>query len=79
MFINNNNYVKFTIISYIIISIIIWVKKPKLLFNKNSIKTFGIGPNKTIFYYPFILIILAIIIYFIFFNISMIKSLRFTN
>jgi hypothetical protein len=79
MFINNNNYIKFTIIFYIIISIIIWVKKPKLLFYNNKLRIFGIGPNKTIFYYPFIIIILAIILYFIFFNISMIKSLKYTN
>lgn len=60
-------YLKYTITTYLIISIIIWVKKPSVMFDRDGqMKNFGIGPNKTIFYYPLILIILAIITFSVF-------------
>jgi hypothetical protein len=55
--------IKYSIIIYLAISIFIWMQKPKLMFNNNNIKNFGIGVNKTIFYYPLVMIVLAIIIY----------------
>ena len=60
--------IKYSIIIYLVISIFIWMQKPKLMFNNNNIKSFGIGVNKTIFYYPLVMIVLAIIIYSISLN-----------
>ena len=74
---NFDGYLKYSIILFIVISVIIWIKKPKCIFdNDNNLKKFGIGNNKTIFYFPFVLIVLAIIIYFIFFSFYLRKSLR---
>jgi hypothetical protein len=58
-----NEHIKYSIIVYMIISIYIWVTKPSLLFNNGRIKNFGIGRNKTIFYYPLLMIVIAIVIY----------------
>lgn len=67
MIINSKDYLKYSIILFLLISIIIWNKKPKLIFdNNNNIKQFGTGKNKTIFYFPFLIVIIAIIIFFIF-------------
>ena len=75
--INFNNYLKFTIITYLFISIIIWIKKPRLIFNdKSNLKQFGIGKSKTIFYYPFVIIVLSIIIYFIYFSLYLRNGLK---
>jgi hypothetical protein len=75
--INSSEYLKYSIIAYVIISIYIWIKKPSLLFdNQQNIKQFGIGYNKTIFYYPFLIIILAIILYSIFYSFHLRKSLQ---
>ena len=60
--------IKYSIIIYLAISIFMWTQKPKLMFNNNNIKSFGIGVNKTIFYYPLVMIVLAIIIYSISLN-----------
>ena len=75
--INSDGYLKYSIIVFIVIAVFIWIRKPKCIFNKDkNLKRFGIGKYKTIFYYPFILIILAIIIYFIFYSIFLRKSLH---
>ena len=56
--------IKYSVIIYLVISIFIWMQKPKLMFNNNNnIRSFGIGVNKTIFYYPLVMIVFAIIIY----------------
>ena len=73
--INFDEYFKYTIILFIIISIIIWIKKPKLIFNKNGkMRNYGIGPGKTVFYFPIVIIFLAITIYYIFLNLYLRKS-----
>ena len=58
-----NEHIKYSIIVYMIISIYIWVTKPSLLFYNGRVKSFGIGRNKTIFYYPLLMIVIAIVIY----------------
>jgi hypothetical protein len=60
--------IKYSVIIYLAISVFIWMQKPKLMFNNNNIKSFGIGVNKTIFYYPLVMIVLAIVIYSISLN-----------
>jgi len=52
---------------YVIVSYIIWIYKPSIFFDTNGqIKSFGLGENQTVFYYPLILIFLSIIIFYIF-------------
>lgn len=63
-----NNQIKYTIFIYLIISIYIWIQKPQIIFQQNKLKAFGIGNNKTIFYYPLLLIILAIFCYSLMLN-----------
>jgi len=54
----------------------IWVQKPKLIFDdQNNIKPFGVGKKKTIFYYPLILIVLACCIYFVFLSVFLKKNI----
>ena len=68
--------IKYSIIIYLAISVFIWIQKPKLMFHNNNIKSFGIGVNKTIFYYPLVMIVLAIIIYSVFLNLFNDTNLR---
>ena len=60
-----NNHVKYTLIIYIVISIYLWHLKPKIMFNQinKKMKPFGLGYNKTILYYPLIIIVIGILIY----------------
>jgi hypothetical protein len=49
---------------YLCISIGLYILKPKIMFNPDgSLKKFGIGYEKTIFYYPYVIIIFALVIY----------------
>ena len=76
MLLNTDNYLKYSVIVYLFIALAIWIKKPKIMFNdEKKIKNFGIGRNKTIFYYPVVLIILAIFTFTIFNNIYLRQSL----
>lgn len=71
-----NFNLKYIIIIYLFIGIMIWVQKPKLIFDdQNNIKPFGVGKKKTIFYYPLILIVLACCIYFVFLSVFLKKNI----
>lgn len=49
---------------YLCIAIGIYLLKPKIMFNSDgSIKKFGIGYDKTIFYYPYVIIVFALLLY----------------
>jgi len=63
--INITKHLKYTLVLYIFISIYLWQLKPKIMFNQSdkTMKTFGLGRNKTILYYPIVIIIIAILIY----------------
>jgi hypothetical protein len=64
-----NKILLLTIVFYIAISLIIWVFKPSIMFNFNgSVKNLGVNDDETIFFYPIILIFLAIFLYIIFFK-----------
>jgi hypothetical protein len=60
----------YTIISFTIIIVVIYYTKPKVLFNKNKLKEFGIGYGKSLLPFPIISIFIAILIYLIFFYID---------
>ena len=63
--ININKHLKYSLIIYIFISVYIWQLKPNMMFNQinKKMKTFGLGKNKTILYYPLLIIIIGILIY----------------
>jgi hypothetical protein len=54
------------IFSYIVVCLIIWHYKPKIMFENNKIKKFGIGYDKTICNYQITIILLAIILFYIY-------------
>ena len=58
-----DNYLKVIFFLYLTISIGLYYFKPSMMFSDGQIKQFGVGKNKTIFYFPLALIIIAIIIY----------------
>ena len=54
------------IILYIAVSVVLWLLKPSIMFHSNgSIKSFGVNNDETVFFYPIVLIFIAIIIYII--------------
>jgi hypothetical protein len=56
-----------TLLSYIIISVVIYQLKPPFMFHKDgSFKQFGVGKNKTIFPFWLVTTILGILIYLYF-------------
>lgn len=57
---------KYVILVYIIFSLLLLQFKPKIMFENNKIKPFGIGTHKTIFNYNISLIFISLIIFFIF-------------
>lgn len=75
MIINLDNYIKYSIIVFLFFSILIWIKKPKLVFdNDKKMKQFGTGRNKTILYYPFLIFMIALISFYTFNILSLIKK-----
>ena len=71
-----NFNLKYIIFAYLFLGIIIWIQKPKLIFDEQgNIRPFGVGKEKTIFYYPLLLIILACCIYFIFMSVFLKKNI----
>lgn len=55
-----------TLVIYIIINLLLFIFKPKLLFtNDGKIKSFGCDNNKTILSLPLLTISISIIFYFI--------------
>jgi len=65
----------YTFIIFIAIMIIIYYTKPLIMFDKDKIKQFGIGENKTLTPLPVISIIIAILLYVIFFYIDSINKI----
>jgi|SaaInlStandDraft_1057018.scaffolds.fasta_scaffold74184_2 hypothetical protein len=62
-----NTIMILSILLYVIIGMVLWLIKPSLMFNSNgSVKSFGVQEDQTIFYFPIVLIFMAIIIYIIF-------------
>ena len=60
------NHLYLSVLTFIIISLIIYTLKPKFMFRDNRIIPTGLGANKTIFSYPVIMILIAIILYILF-------------
>ena len=55
------------IIIYLVTGYLIWHTKPLIFFDEGGdMKTFGLGEDETVFYYPLILIFISIIVFYIF-------------
>ena len=55
------------IIIYLVVAYLIWHVKPLVFFDEDGdMKTFGLGDDETVFYYPLILIFISIIVFYIF-------------
>jgi len=51
---------------YLFIAILIIYIRPAYIFNEDgSLKPFGVGPNETLLYYPMVLILTAIILFYL--------------
>ena len=51
---------------YIILAVAVWYIKPTLFFtDEGDLKEFGLEDGKTIFYYPIVMVFMAIIIFYI--------------
>ena len=69
-----NNYIQIIIILYLIIAIGLYIYKPIIMFKNNKMKSFGVGKSKTIFYYPYILIISSFLLYIIIYQFYISKT-----
>ena len=59
------NHLYLSVLLFIIISLVIYTLKPEFMFKDNRIIPTGLGANKTIFSYPVIMMIIAIVIYIV--------------
>ena len=58
-------HIKYVILIYFIIAFVLYKLKPNLIFDKNKIKSFGVGTRKTIFNYYIILIFISILLFYL--------------
>lgn len=64
----------YTFIVFGVIMALIYYTKPNMMFDKNKIKSFGIGKNKSLIPLPVMALIIAILLYSIFFYIDTINT-----
>lgn len=64
----------YTFMVFSVVMALIYYTKPKMMFDKNKIKSFGIGKNKTLIPLPVMALIIAILLYSIFFYVDSINS-----
>lgn len=61
-----NNRVKYAIVVYLALVIILVLTKPKFFFKKNNqFKEFGTGPDKTVIPFWLVLLVIAILSYYL--------------
>lgn len=60
-----NNYLQIITFLYLVIAVSLYLLKPKIMFQNNKMKQFGVGKSKTIFYYPLVIVLFAIVLYII--------------
>ena len=61
-----NNRVKYAIVVYLALVIILVLTKPKFFFKKNNqFKAFGTGPDKTVIPFWLVLLVIAILSYYL--------------
>ena len=69
----------YAFIIFIAIMTLIYYTKPKLMFDDDKIKPFGIGKDKTLTPLPVMSIVIAILLYVIFFYIDSINKTPITQ
>lgn len=67
-----NTRILYSIFVYLLIMLLIFVKKPKLMYDNNEIKKFGTGKNETIYSLGVVSLVIAVIVFYIFCLIDMI-------
>ena len=68
-----NTRILYSIFVYLLIMLLIFVKKPKLMYDDNNqIKSFGTGKNETIYSLGVVSLVIAVIVFYIFCLIDMI-------
>lgn len=66
------NHLKYSILLFIAAAFILWCQKPRIMFDgEGQMRPFGIGRAKTIFYFPFVILLFGMIVYFVCLNLSM--------
>ena len=60
------NGIPILIFFYILFCVGLWYVKPKLMFKNKKMKRFGVGSNKTVFNYQIVIIISALILFYLF-------------
>ena len=60
------NGIPILIFFYIIFCVGLWYVKPKLMFKNKKMKKFGVGSNKTVFNYQIVIIVSALILFYLF-------------
>ena len=60
------NHLYLSVLTFIIISLVIYTLKPKFMFKDNKFIPTGLGANKTLCSYPVVMMLIAVIIYIIF-------------
>lgn len=60
------NGITILIFFYILFCIGLWYVKPKLMFKNKKMKKFGVGSNKTVFNYQIVIIVSALILFYLF-------------
>ena len=76
MFLNINNPLQNTIVFFLIFMILIYVIKPNLIYdhNKNKFRQFGFSDNNTLLPIYIVAILLSVILYIIFYNLSIMNK-----
>ena len=55
-----------TVFIYLFIAILIIYIRPRYIFNEdNSLRSFGVGPEETLLYYPIVLVLIAVILFYL--------------
>jgi len=60
------NGIPILIFFYILFCVGLWYIKPKLMFKNKKMKRFGVGSNKTVFNYQIVIIVSALILFYLF-------------
>lgn len=60
------NGIPILIFFYILFCVGLWYVKPKLMFKNKKMKRFGVGSNKTVFNYQIVIIVSALILFYLF-------------
>ena len=59
------NYIFLTFVLYLILAALIYLTKPKLMFDKNKLRNFGTKKNQTVFPFWMALLVAGILSYII--------------